>query len=136
MNTEKLVLVVEDEPDLGKIFVRIINKIKDKKKNNYHAIIAENGFEALKLVKKHQRFFGLGPNNIKCICLDQRMPKMDGTQFLKRLKKIEHKNFFLKHIPVVYITAYENEIEQNIATLIKPISKAQLEDTLKEILEK
>ena len=91
------ILIVEDETK----FLELLKiRLED---NGYEVISANNGVEALEMVKTHKPHL---------IILDVLMPVMDGFKFYKELKKVPAN---LK-IPVLIMTA-----------------RGQMEDTFKEI---
>ncbi|GJM64393.1 two-component regulator propeller domain-containing protein [Persicobacter diffluens] len=79
------VLVVEDNPDLRYFLVSQLQE-------EYHTIYAENGLQALELVKKEQP---------QIILSDIMMPKMGGIELCKRLRE----DTSTSHIPIILITA-------------------------------
>ena len=81
------ILIVEDHKDMQLILSKIL------KENGYKTNIAEDGIMAIKKVEK------CIPD---VILLDIKLPKLDGMQVLKRIKKID------KDLPVIIITAYGN----------------------------
>lgn len=96
--TEKIILLVEDNPDDVELTLRAF------KKNNIsnRVIIAKDGVEALDYM------FGKGiyvERDLKdlpvVILLDLKLPKMDGLEVLKRLRQDER----TKLIPVVILTS-------------------------------
>ncbi len=68
------VLVVDDDAQVGKAICRILAMKK------HESVYAENGESALEILKTAEQPFSL-------IISDQRMPGMQGTQFLERAKK-------------------------------------------------
>ena len=86
MNTQKLLMIVDDDADDRFFFRSAIRK------NNplYNCIESENGADALKLLREAKQLPDF-------IFLDLNMPKMDGRECLKELKKDEN----LKKIPVI-----------------------------------
>lgn len=85
------ILIVEDEKALNEAYALVL------KKNDYTVQSAFNGEEALEKTKDTQ--FDL-------ILLDLRMPKMDGVQFLKKLKPA-------KNAPGTKIIIFSNYDDQN-----------------------
>jgi excisionase family DNA binding protein len=79
------ILVVDDEPVVGKLFERSLNP------SGYHVTTTLSSIEALALVGNWQ--FDL-------IFLDLIMPELDGAELFRRIKQID------KRIPVVIITGY------------------------------
>ncbi|MFC1616775.1 response regulator [Candidatus Margulisiibacteriota bacterium] len=139
----KLIMLVEDEEVPGKNVVRMISNIKDEKgRSKYDILWAKNGLEAFKLLRKNRRFLGYADNKIKCIFLDLRMPEMDGIQFINKLRRIENRKLFSRFIPIVFLTAYEDEkkIKTAIRNMVsdyitKPLSRIKLEDTLHRLFD-
>ncbi len=83
------VLYVED----NRINAMVMDKMLSK--NDSKVIIAENGSQALKVVKE---------KNLDLILVDINLGlnQMDGCELLKRLRKLD----ILKNIPVFAVTAY------------------------------
>ncbi len=80
------VLVVDDEPDI----VRVIVKILESRK--HEVATAADGPEALERIQENQ------PD---VVILDLNLPKMDGFEVCRRIKD----NSATMHIPVVMMTA-------------------------------
>lgn len=105
---EKLkVLLVDDEPDLVEVVkMRIISW-------GYDLIEAFSGKEAIEAVNRKE------PD---IIVLDYMMPRMDGIQALKKIRKINNS------IPVIMFTAHPDEKsiegaeELNVITFVPKIS--------------
>ena len=88
MKEKKKILVVDDEPD----FLQVITMRLQA--NNYEVITAFNGKEALAKIKKEKP---------AAVLLDILMPKLNGLETLKRIRKIN------KKLPVYILTAFSNE---------------------------
>ncbi len=73
-NEKPTVLLVDDEENNLQLLKRTL-------RGSYNIITAHNGFEALELVKTQG-------NKISLIVSDQKMPEMEGTDFLKEVRKI------------------------------------------------
>lgn len=71
-----LVLVVEDEPIMRKIAVKVLNEA------GYEVLIAEDGRKGIELFKKHH-------NDIKLVLLDMVLPKKSGKDVYIEMKKIK-----------------------------------------------
>ena len=106
------ILVVEDEPAAADHISKTMTETE-----RYDAIVAHNGIEAFELLDSNKRFLGFAENRIKCIILDLKMPEMDGLQFLKKMRKEEA---FYKVMPVIILTAYEDE--EKLAVTASPSS--------------
>lgn len=96
--SERVILLVEDNPDDEALTLRALNK------NNIanQVIVARDGAEALDYL------FGTGAHqgrNVahqpQLILLDLKLPKIDGLEVLKRLRS-DHRT---KHVPVVVLTS-------------------------------
>lgn len=94
MLPQKKILVVEDNLLNREMLVDILM-------DEYQVLEAENGLEALAILKEHWE-------DIALILLDIIMPLMDGLTFLDILK--EDENFSL--IPVIVMTQSENENDE------------------------
>jgi len=109
----KKILVVDDD----NINRKLLNVLL-KKTGKYEVIEAENGMEALNIIKNE---------SIDMVLLDIIMPVMDGIDLLKILKSDD--NF--KNIPVVILTTDDTKKSEALAigaasVLIKPIKEPEL----------
>ena len=130
-----LIMIVEDEAQWADKIAAILRET-----GRYEATIAHNGIEAFEILDKNKRFLGLAENKVKCIILDLKMPEMDGLQFIKKFRKEES---FYKLMPIIILTAYEDEEKWGVATspqvglvaayLKKPFNKEQLIDTVDRV---
>ena len=102
--TEKIILLVEDNPDDVELTLRAF------KKNNIlnPVIVAKDGVEALDYL------FGMGAfagRNMKempvVILLDLKLPRIDGMEVLKRIRCNEH----TKLLPVVILTSSSEQMD-------------------------
>ena len=93
-NTEKLILVVDDEP----LMVTLVEKILVEE--GYKVITAGDGVYAMSLVREY---------NPDLILMDIRMPGPDGILTLQRLRDISQ-------VPVIMVTGMGGEelVEQSI----------------------
>ncbi|MGQ0645454.1 MAG: response regulator, partial [Elusimicrobiota bacterium] len=80
------ILVVDDEPNVGMIFHRILEQ------DGYEVVSASNGEECLRALKN------VSP---RLVFLDLRMPGMDGLETLRRIRETH------PSLPVVVMTAYK-----------------------------
>ncbi len=112
------ILIVDDGEDIinimNKTFKMIVNQIS----------LAKDGNIAIELYKK---------NNPDLILTDLRMPDKDGIEFIKEVRKINSK------IPIIVITAYEDDLKEEDKQLIntifpKPINFITLVNKINEFL--
>lgn len=87
------ILLIEDD----RIEVMKLNRVLSKNDLKHQLIEAKNGEEALKVLQDKS-------NLPDIILLDLNMPKINGIEFLKILKK----DSFLKYIPTVILTTSNN----------------------------
>ena len=93
-NVRRQVLVVDDDAVNREILGNILEQ-------SYEVLFAENGIEALEVIRKHQETLSL-------ILLDLIMPVMDGIEVLKRVKE----DVDLAHLPVIVLTSdQKSEVE-------------------------
>ncbi len=104
-----IVLYAEDQPEARMNIESILKKFFQK------VVIAENGEEGVALFKQ---------NHIDLIITDIRMPKMDGLEMVREIRKIN------KDVPVIVTTAFNDtdylveSIEAGVDKyIIKPIDK-------------
>lgn len=91
MPMKKMVLVIDDNYMNRLILKNILD-------SEYRVLQAENGEEALEILRKKK-------DNISAVLLDTVMPVMDGYAFLSEKLKDEE----LVHIPVIVTAQYEDE---------------------------
>ncbi|MEJ2419723.1 MAG: response regulator [Exilibacterium sp.] len=80
------VLVVEDNPVNQKVATTLLDKL------GYRWALAENGEQAIEMVKKH---------HYDLVLMDCQMPVMDGYQATREIRKIPGR----EHLPVIAMTA-------------------------------
>ena len=120
------ILFIEDDTIETMKLNRTIAKLGEK-----HTIIqANNGEEALRILKEDQRLPDI-------ILLDLNMPRMNGIEFLQILKKDE----ILKYLPTIILTTSENRTDLlecyriGIAGyVIKPLKYEDYEEKIKKVI--
>lgn len=79
------ILIADDDPDIRDVFKLTLSE------EDCEIIEAEDGEEALKIITTK-------PLNL--VLLDYKMPKVDGREVLRRIKK----DILLRHIPIIMVT--------------------------------
>jgi len=116
MSTEPLVLAVDDEPSVLNVLERILQR------EGYEVETAVNGVEAMLRFIEH---------DYKFVMLDIAMPRMDGADTLRLMKKLK------PDVPVVTFTGHVGRGEMAetvrlgaVTCLPKPITIDQLRSAL------
>ncbi len=119
------ILIVEDVNESLELLKEIFETI------GYYVFTAKNGAEALEVLKSEK---------VDVIISDVLMPKMDGFQFCREVKKMKH----LKNIPFIFYTANYTDPEDEKfglslgadAYLIKPVDIQVLINTVEKLVQK
>ncbi|MBK6505647.1 MAG: response regulator transcription factor [Ignavibacteria bacterium] len=121
---KKKILVVDDEKDIVDIL-----KYNLERENEFEVLTASNGKEAL----AHAAM------NPDVIILDIMMPEINGFEVCKQLKN----NPATSNIPVIFLTAKENEIDEILGLEIgaddyisKPISPRKVLARIKSVIRR
>ncbi|WP_299551194.1 response regulator [Seonamhaeicola sp.] len=93
MNTLNILLIEDDMIEVMKL-----NRTISKLQLNHKIIEANNGEEALKILRKKEKLPDI-------ILLDLNMPKINGIEFLNMLKKDDT----LRYIPTIVLTTSNNQ---------------------------
>ncbi|MGM8886158.1 response regulator [Psychrobacter sp. 1U2] len=120
--TAPMILVVEDNPINQKITCKLLAKL------NYRSIVAENGEQALAVLKKHRQ-------EIALILMDCRMPVMDGLEATQTIRSTGD------DITIIALTANDST-EDRISCqqvgmdefLTKPVQKDKLQNVLQRFI--
>lgn len=118
----KLVLLVDDKPEIAKIIMLYLSK--------YEVRYEENPVKAIHWLKEGNR-----PD---LIISDLNMPEMSGEEFLQYLKS----NETYKSIPVIILSSVEDRVNQVKLFsegandfLLKPFNPEEIRTRIKQILE-
>jgi two-component system, response regulator len=99
---EKIILLVEDNPDDVALTLRAFGKSRIKNK----IVIAEDGVEALDYIFRRGKFENRELKELPAVVLlDLKLPKLDGFEVLKAIRD----NEFTKLLPVVILTSSKEE---------------------------
>jgi two-component system, response regulator len=99
---EKTILLVEDNPDDVELTLRAFKK--NKMKNNI--VIVGDGQEALDYLFCKEKFEGRNSSDLpSMVLLDLNLPKLDGFEVLKAIRKAEKTKF----LPVIILTSSNEE---------------------------
>jgi two-component system cell cycle response regulator DivK len=119
----KNVYIVEDDSKNMKLFRAILNKFPE-----VSLFTGEEGDSGLELIKN---------GNPDLIILDIRLPKINGIEICKELRKIER----FKHVPIIAVTAYamKGDEERILAAgfdeyIEKPIRVKKFKETINRYL--
>lgn len=125
---KKTCFLIDDDVDDQEIFIMALDQLDMQ----FHCTVANNGNEALQKLKRESVL----PDYI---FLDLNMPRMNGKECLKELKKNER----LQNIPVIIYTTssskadMEDTLKLGAAGFItKPFSLKELTDTLTLFFQK
>lgn len=118
----KLVLLVDDKPEIAKIIMLYLSK--------YEVRYEENPVKAINWLN--------GGNRPDLIISDLNMPEMSGEEFLQYLKS----NETYKSIPVIILSSVEDRVnrvklfaEGANDFLLKPFNPEEIRTRIKQILE-
>jgi two-component system response regulator len=101
---EKIILLVEDNPDDIKLTQRAFNKSKIEEKINIE--VARNGDEALDFLFGEGAYIYRNTRNMPAlILLDLNLPRINGFQILERIRADKR----TKLIPVIILTSSKEE---------------------------
>ncbi len=116
------ILVVDDSP----VVVEAVREALTG--DGYSVLVGTDGIEALEVIKRH---------HVDLILLDIDMPRMNGYQLCKLLKKDSN----YKHIPIIMLTAKSAETDRiwglkagSNEYLTKPFNYQKVKEVIKRFL--
>ncbi|MDD2751941.1 MAG: response regulator [Candidatus Omnitrophica bacterium] len=118
------ILVVDDDPDIRDILKLTLSE------ENYEVIEASDGEEALKIIPSKP---------LDLVLLDYRIPKVDGREVLRRIKK----DLLLRHLPIIMVTG-KGDISDKVGGIdagaddyvVKPFEPKELLARIRMILRR
>lgn len=123
-----ILLVEDDEVD-----VMNVKRAFKKYKITNPLYIAENGLEALAMLQPQDGKPTVVPENRRLILLDLNMPKMNGLEFLHKIRQDET----LKSTPVIVLTTSDEDKDRieaynlNVAGyILKPVTFAKFAEVM------
>jgi two-component system, OmpR family, alkaline phosphatase synthesis response regulator PhoP len=93
---EQKILIVDDEAHIRMLIEQTLEELED---DGVQFLLAENGEEALDMISKE---------NPQLVFLDVMMPKMNGMEVCRRVKK----ELCLKNVYIILLTAKGQEIDR------------------------
>lgn len=131
--TEKIILLVEDNPDDEVLTLRALEK------NNIlnEVVVVRDGAEALDYLFKRGKFSDQDKNNLpEIILLDLKLPKVDGLEVLRRVREDKR----TKLLPVIVLTSSKEEQDivdsYNLGAnsyIRKPVDFSQFSDAVRQL---
>lgn len=123
-----ILLVEDDEVD-----VMNVKRAFKKYRITNPLYVAGNGIEALKMLNPHNGKSPEVPKNRRLILLDLNMPKMNGLEFLHKIREDDA----LKRTPVIVLTTSDEDKDRieaynlNVAGyILKPVTFANFADVM------
>lgn len=128
----KTILLVEDNPRDVELTLEALSEY-----NLANDIaVARDGSEALDFLYQRGKFAGRPPGSPAVILLDIKMPKVDGLEVLRTIKRDDE----LKTIPVVLLTSSreERDLVEGYQTganayVVKPVNFSQFVDSVRQL---
>ena len=128
----KVILLVEDNPDDEELTIRTLQKNHLKNK----IVVVRDGVEALDYLYRRGLYSDRPEGQPVVILLDLKMPKLDGLQVLKQLKADED----MRVIPIVILTSSreDSDLEECYklgvnAYVVKPVRFIEFVEAVKQI---
>ena len=117
--SQKIILLVEDDANIGEVLTQAINQ-----ETPYKALLVADGLEALQAIQEIQP---------SLFILDYQLPHMNGIDLYDKLQTIES----LVHVPAIMMSARlpQKELDKrNILGMNKPIDLDEFLQTIEDLL--
>ena len=118
------ILVIEDEKDIADLVTYNL------KNSGFHVLVAQDGQQALEIARRE---------HLDLVLLDLMLPRMDGTEVCKFLKRDEN----TREIPIIMLTAKAGEIDRIVGLelgaedyITKPFSPRELVLRVRAVLRR
>jgi signal transduction histidine kinase/ActR/RegA family two-component response regulator len=118
------ILLVDDQPEVRRVTANILERL------GYVVLTAEDGVAALELHERERE-------RIRLVLLDVRMPRLDGAETLRRLRKVAPR------LPVVIVSGFGADQDLEAiraigvqAVVEKPFTVAELSDAVARALDR
>jgi CheY-like chemotaxis protein len=115
----KYILLIEDDQNDVELTIRAL-----KETFKGRVAVVNDGAEGIDFLMRKGKYDGRQPENPAVVILDKKMPKMDGIELLRVVRKDEN----LKSVPIVMFSSsnYEKDIAESYAAgvsayVVKPI---------------
>ena len=126
IDTTKLILLVEDDPDHELLTIRALNKSQIANEVK----VARDGEEAINLL------FGETPLRPQVVLLDLKLPKVDGLEVLRRIRTSDS----TKMLPVVVLTSSkeQKDVVESYhlgvnSYIVKPVDFDRFTESMKQL---
>lgn len=103
MMTPKRILLAEDDPRDQELTIMALTEYRLA--NEIHVV--NDGVEALDYLFRRGQYAGMAPGNPALLMLDLKMPKVDGLDVLREIRKSPA----LRLLPVVMLTSSKEEMD-------------------------
>src|SRR6185295_14226391 len=113
---DKVLLIVEDDPNYGRILLEMAHE------KGFKGVIAQRGTEALSLIRE------LKP---AAVTLDVHLPDLDGWRVLDGMKI----DLATRHIPVHIISVYDDPEPMRTSAALGFLKKSETKESLQQAFE-
>ena len=128
-----MLLVEDDEVD-----VMIVQRAFKRQQILAPLQVARDSWDALTILRRVQQMHADNSLKRRLVCLDLKMPRMNGLEFLSQLRQYPNR----KEIPVVALTTSHHETDRkrayqlNVAAyILKSVGATQFAETMEALVE-